>query len=853
MIAEEDLLPYLRDRNYDVQLRGLRALKNSVIGHNEQKAAYVERGVLDDLLNILNSSCSGPLNDYEDCRIEAAVVLGSFAYSESEIASRMFTSKTLTTLINLLNETSSQQLLLASLRTLSTLLSSNPPITSLVIIYANLPESLSNLLTTYTAQYVQKRQIVTSQILYYICKLVPLISPNYGTVNIVSKVLTAPLLSFVQELIVTQPKVAMSTIDNKLQSCAILALAHVLTPSSTRSLLKSSPEFTNALLVMLRGSDTSIKLSAASLLTVLFTSNTGATNAASKGMKSNQVPNNALAIFLVPALMKLLDDALSSGEDVVKRCDPKILHTLAVVCRDGGDVTDRCVEAGLIKKIVSIIVHVAPNNHFKGSWGKETNMKFLSGGLMCLAALGLHKDEYRKMIINAGSLGVVMAVMNMPNTPAVREVKIAACHVLRTLSRSVVLLRTTLVESGVVGGVVDLLGESPMSEDTKSHAILLGTEPLAENFSIDKDSVNLKLIDGPEVEEDLEVRTAAMAAVCNLVLEFSPLRKPILDKGILPLIAAGAKSRYAPLRLNSVWALKHLVYGDDMDTRTLVVSQIGFPLLVNLCRDSEPQVQEQALAFVRNLTCRSEKFIDKLFENVGVDEMFRVIEEKLAVNPVALNAEAEDASETLIPDSESGTPLLSTSPYYGEIVVAALYILVHIAASVDRHREAVLCRQSLLEKVVQLMHHERDEIRLACVWMVLNLTSTEDRNYSASLIDEDLSSIREGETSGGGIVHDESNRQSDESSPHIELHFADMYRRRASTLIRLGFRDKLEVLKQDRALDVREKTKLAIYNIDWLVGFGDDSNNDSYNSNFENTIISSTENGMDLDTENREN
>ncbi|KAK9359894.1 armadillo-type protein [Lipomyces starkeyi] len=800
MIAEDDLLPYLRSDDRHGQLCALRSLKNSVIGHSDQKASYLDRGVLDDLLAIIGTPQDGvkdPISD--ECRIQACVVLGSFAYSDLEISSRLFTSATLSTLVKVLTQYSPPALLVASLRTLTALLTLRLT-PSLVQQFPDLAKSLSELICHYSAACFANYARQDVQVLTNLCTLVPLISPSHSSAQSVGSELTGPLFDLVYGSLKSSQTSGI-VFDSKLKSTAILALAHVLTPTAAREIAAAGPKFTNPLLALLRASDTSTRLSAASLLTALYTSGKPEITSTSGVTRAPQI--TTLALTLVPTLMKLLDDAIAAP-DHGRKCDPRILHTLAILCREGGDVTDRCVEAGLIKKIVSIIVQVAPNNHFASRRILESDGKLLSSSLLCLSALGLYNEEYRKAIIEAGALSVVVAVMNTANTPAIREVKIAACHALRTLSRSVRLLRTTMVESGVVCGIVDLLGDAPSEEERPllENVDNVGTEPEQMDDEPVHTTVTEVAAEEDEEEEDLEVRTAAMAAVCNLVLDFSPLRKPILDKGILPLVVSGARSRYTPLRLNSTWALKHMVFGDDMETKACVMSHLGFPLIIKLCDDKEIQVQEQALDFLRNLTARSETYIDMLFDNVGVDEVFRLVDRKLSLLPVP-------------PIDESEQELLSTQPYYTKVIIAAAYIIVHIAAGYDRHRETVIAHETVLRKIVQLMRHENYEVRLACVWTIINLTWVEEPNRAP----DDVASARQIHTvSPAGGQSSEQLQQEQSISSFAELYFADIYRRRAMSLVRLGAREQLEYLKQDPVLDVREKTKTAIYQMDSLVG-----------------------------------
>ena len=123
------------------------------------------------------------------------------------------------------------------------------------------------------------------------------------------------------------------------------------------------------------------------------------------------------------------------------------------------------------------------------------------------------------------------------------ELRRAAAACILSVSRSVQTLRTTLVESGVTRPLCGLLDDG-----------------------------------------DMQVRCTAVAAMCNLVMEFSPVKKLAMDLGVIAKLVKGTHSEHSELRLNSVWGLKNLLYEADSPeasvTKSRVMDLLSWPQLM---------------------------------------------------------------------------------------------------------------------------------------------------------------------------------------------------------------------------------------------------------------------------------
>ncbi|TVY25892.1 Uncharacterized protein LHYA1_G005254 [Lachnellula hyalina] len=458
--------------------------------------------------------------------------------------------------------------------------------------------------------------------------------------------------------------------------------------------------------------------------------------------------------------------------------------------------------------------------------------------LKALAALVPFKDEYRKAIVDQGMIPYIVESMNsnpskpssnisdpaervINNSNATRigqgygvnsiDVLIAACGAIRALSRSVGILRTTLIDNGVAMPVFRLL-QHP----------------------------------------DIEVQIAATATVCNLVTDVSPMREAIAEAGVLKILCEHAHSMNAKLRLNAVWALKHFVQSVGNDLKRLCLEELGQGWLVQLiCDDTEDEalsssrgndeggptseshdeldedvdmdqfedhldsafaeslgrpsssrpssgrsksilqaelrlaalkdaetnparkarkddiaVQEQGLDFIRNLiggaghgsTSETTEMIDFLFSALGQDRVFDILASKLRpkfANPFNRRNTSSPNSQIIPPQSE--------------IITAVGYILVHMAASIPRHRQLVIAQTELLKLLVPQFNNPTVEVRHTLCWLVTNLTWVDHTNDTQACV------------------------------------------QRANELKKLGFLAKLEMLEQDPELNVRERAKSAVW------------------------------------------
>lgn len=149
----------------------------------------------------------------------------------------------------------------------------------------------------------------------------------------------------------------------------------------------------------------------------------------------------------------------------------------------------------------------------KNSTSKEARQ----GAFRCFASLAANDEIIRKRIIEMKGLIEEVLKGLKDECP---EVRLAAVRCLHSLSRSVQLLRTTFQDHSVWRPLMDLIAGKPSSE----------------------------------------LLTVVTSTICNLLLEFSPSKEPMLESGAIEILCELTKSNDAALRLNGSWALMNMAF-----------------------------------------------------------------------------------------------------------------------------------------------------------------------------------------------------------------------------------------------------------------------------------------------------
>ncbi|MCJ1314464.1 hypothetical protein MMC25_008146 [Agyrium rufum] len=307
---------------------------------------------------------------------------------------------------------------------------------------------------------------------------------------------------------------------------------------------------------------------------------------------------SSYALLIIPMIVFMMDNDSTPERDTPSSYDDAILQSeewltmryapsiLSVLVEDSVYHQQAAVSAGVIKKLSHLLKQLYDRPPSLFSEGSTSNclatssnrgsaamssgngfvpktvyvLRLRESVLIALAAFATQSDEFRKLIIESGVVSFVIDSLKPFTRADLKDsegqqiapgvvgnptaVLLAACATARALSRSVNTLRTSLIDASLANPVFSLLKHP-----------------------------------------DLQVQIAATAVVCNLLLEFSPMREPLIAAGVLDILCEHAHSSDVRLRLNAVWGLKHLVNTAPNQTKIKCLEELGAGWLKQIISD----------------------------------------------------------------------------------------------------------------------------------------------------------------------------------------------------------------------------------------------------------------------------
>ncbi|KAM3862436.1 armadillo repeat-containing protein 8 isoform 2-T2 [Diretmus argenteus] len=265
------------------------------------------------------------------------------------------------------------------------------------------------------------------------------------------------------------------------------------------------------------------------------------------------------------------------------------------------------------------------------------------------ASLGSNDEDIRKKITETENM-MDRIVSGLSESSI--KVRLAAVRCLHSLSRSVQQLRTSFHDHAVWKPLMKLLQNAPD-----------------------------------------EVLVMASSTLCNLLLEFSPSKEPILESGVIELLCSLTQSDSPALRVNGIWALMNMAFQADQKVKVEIVRSLGTEQLFRLLSDPDTNVLMKTLGLLRNLLS-TRPHIDQIMSSHGKQIMQAV---------------------TLILEGEHSI----------EVKEQTLCILANIADG-NTAKDLIMTNDDMLQKIKYYMGHSNVKLQLAATFCISNLIWNEE-------------------------------------------------------------------------------------------------------------------------------
>jgi len=281
------------------------------------------------------------------------------------------------------------------------------------------------------------------------------------------------------------------------------------------------------------------------------------------------------ALTVMYVVNRLIASESESAQTRTKAC-----FILSDLVADDKELCELAYQRRSVEKLAGLIKNITPTE--KSVEWEDDEPESISclreAALTAVASISLFDDNIRAEVVDKQAL--IPAIQTSLTHPHI-GVRYAACQCVRALSRSVAVLRTNIVDSGLGMAVFRMF----LKQD-----------------------------------EDRQITFAASSVICNLINDCSPLRTVVMDQGLLPRLIQLLHSGESVLRVNALWTISNLLYHNSLEVKRKVMDIIGWHELAALFTDSDPGVQEQAFHILRHIADGIDD-AEMAFEELGADEL----------------------------------------------------------------------------------------------------------------------------------------------------------------------------------------------------------------------------------------
>uniref|UniRef100_A0A8C7L547 Armadillo repeat-containing protein 8 n=2 Tax=Oncorhynchus TaxID=8016 RepID=A0A8C7L547_ONCKI len=614
-------------------LQGVIDMKNAVIGNNKQKANLIVLGAVPRLLYLLQQGSSS-----SELRAECAVVLGSLA---------MGTENNIKSLVDchiipaLLQGLLCPDLIFieACLRCLRTVFIS--PVTPVQLLYTD-PTVIPHLMSLLSRS--QRTQEYITQIFSHCCKTPEhqTVLFNHGAIQNIAPLLISPSYKVRMQALKCFSVLAYENTQVSMTLVNVLVDEELLSQVFVRMMQRDQP--------------IDMQLTAAKCLTYMCRAGAIRTD------------DSCIVLKTLPCLVRmcskerLLEERVEGAETLAYLMEPdvelqriaSVTDHLVAMLADYFKYPSSVSAITDIKRVRHWTLLIEPSQqhttlHTTLDHDLKHAHELRQAAFKLYASLGSNDEDIRKKITETENM-MDRIVSGLSESSV--KVRLAAVRCLHSLSRSVQQLRTSFHDHAVWKPLMKLLQNAPD-----------------------------------------EVLVMASSTLCNLLLEFSPSKEPILESGVIELLCSLTQSDSPALRVNGIWALMNMAFQADQKVKGEIVRALGTEQLFRLLSDPDSNVLMKTLGLLRNLLS-TRPHIDQVMSSHGKQIMQAV---------------------TLILEGEHSI----------EVKEQTLCILANIADG-NTAKELIMTNDDILQKIKYYMAHSNVKLQLAATFCISNLIWNEE-------------------------------------------------------------------------------------------------------------------------------
>lgn len=376
-----------------------------------------------------------------------------------------------------------------------------------------------------------------------------------------------------------------------------------------------------------------------------------------------------------------------------------------------------------------------------------------------------------KNILNRNDITVSFELLSSFRLAA--ETVLSFCYVIRSMSRSAAVLRTSFELKDVVINMFEIL-KQPFVMDS------------------------LSTIDDPVLSNnEVLLRSVILGAISNFAIGFSIIREYMDSNTVQSALQPYINGTYrninsqdrTVLLVSALQVIRNALYSDDAKFREPFVTKASLESVFKLCEHKDDRVKQQSFNILRNVSAISIAQAEKL-------------------NDIYMDSVPHELSHDTDFLAFLRRHLDSTEDF--DTLTAICYIFVNFASSTLDNQRKIMADEQLLKRLHELLQLNLSSdstkaetiklwnLKLSIVWIITNLTWRQGTAGSSS--DDDNDSSMDIDNTGSAAVTP--------SGP------CSTAKERAQKLIKFGFYDTIQVLSRNCDIaDFRERARTAVFQL----------------------------------------